>query len=72
MPRFEAERLQDLDEVFRWYERQLLLLNEVDTQLPQLLSEDFVPDIYFEHLSKHKTKACIFRFRKIGTGARRI
>jgi hypothetical protein len=46
MPRFEAERLQDLDEVFRWYELQLLLLNEVDRQLPQLLSGDFIPEIY--------------------------
>jgi len=46
MPRFEAERLQDLDEVFGWYELQLLLLNEVDRQLPQLLSGDFIPEIY--------------------------
>ena len=46
MPRFEAERLQDLDEVFGWYELQLLLLNEVDRQLPQLLSGAFIPDIY--------------------------
>lgn len=46
MPRFEAERLQDLDEVFRWYELQLLLLNAVDRQLPQLLSGEFIPEIY--------------------------
>jgi hypothetical protein len=46
MPRFEAERLQDLDEAFRWYELQLLLLNEVDRQLPQLLSGELIPDIY--------------------------
>jgi len=46
MARFEAERLQDLNEVFRWYELQLLLLNEEDRRLPQLLSADFIPERY--------------------------
>jgi len=47
MPRFEAERLQDLDEVFRWYELQLLLLNEEDRRLPELLtSGDLIPERY--------------------------
>src|SRR5438132_615042 len=46
MPRFEAERLQDLDEVFRWYELQLPLLNEEDRRLPQLLSGDLIPERY--------------------------
>jgi hypothetical protein len=46
MPRFEAERLQNLDEVFRWYELQLLLLNEEDRRLPQLISGDLIPERY--------------------------
>src|SRR5579871_511258 len=46
MPKFEAERLQDLDEVFGWYELQLLLLNEKDRRLPQLLSGGSIPDTY--------------------------
>ena len=46
MPRFEAERLQDLAEVFHWYELQLLLLNEEDRRLPQLLSGDLIPERY--------------------------
>lgn len=56
MPRFEAERLQDLDEVFGWYELQLLLLNEVDRQLPQLLSGDFIPEIYRDGLMSSARK----------------
>jgi hypothetical protein len=46
MPRFEAERLQDLDEVFHWYELQLLLLNEEDRRLPQFLSSTLIPERY--------------------------
>jgi len=46
MPRFEAELHQDLDEVLRWYELQLLLLNEVDRRLPQLLSGGEIPERY--------------------------
>lgn len=46
MLRFEAERLQNLDEVFSWYELQLLLLNEEDRRLPQLLSSDLIPERY--------------------------
>jgi hypothetical protein len=46
MPRFEAELNQDLDEVFRWYELQLLLLNEVERRLPQLLAAGAIPDRY--------------------------
>ena len=46
MPRFEAERLQDLDEVVRWYELQLLLLNEEDRRLPGLLLDDLIPERY--------------------------
>jgi len=46
MPRFVAERLQDLDEVIRWYELQLLLLNEEDRRLPQLLSSVLIPERY--------------------------
>jgi hypothetical protein len=46
MPKFEAERLQDLDEVFRWYELQLLLLNEEDRRMPQLLLGDSIPERY--------------------------
>jgi hypothetical protein len=46
MARFEAERLQNLDEVFRWYELQLLLLNEEDRRLPQLLSGEAIPERY--------------------------
>ena len=46
MQRFEAERLQDLNEVFQWYELQLLLLNEEDRRLPQLLSIDSIPERY--------------------------
>jgi hypothetical protein len=46
MPRFEAERLQNLDEVLRWYELQLSLLNEEDRRLPQLLSSDGIPERY--------------------------
>lgn len=46
MPRFEAERIQDLDEAFRWYELQLLLLNEEDRRLPQLLSGESAPERY--------------------------
>ena len=32
--------------MFRWYELQLLPVNEVDRHLPQLLSGDFIPEIY--------------------------
>lgn len=46
MPRFEAELLQNLTEVFRWYELQLLLLNEEDRRLPQLLSSGLIPERY--------------------------
>src|ERR1700689_2705639 len=46
MPRFEAERLQNLDEVLRWYELQLPLLNEENRRLPQLLSSDGIPERY--------------------------
>ncbi len=46
MPRFEAELDPNLDEVFRWYEVQLLLLNEVDRRLPQLLSGGEIPELY--------------------------
>jgi hypothetical protein len=46
MPRFEAERLQDLDEVVRWYELQLLLLNEEDRRLPRLLLDNPIPERY--------------------------
>lgn len=46
MPRLEAELHPDLDEVFRWYELQLLLLNEEDRRLPQLLSSEAIPDRY--------------------------
>ncbi len=46
MPRFEAERLQNLDEVFHWYELQLLLLIEEENRLPQLLSSDLIPERY--------------------------
>ncbi len=46
MSRFEAERLQDLDEVFRWYELQLFLLNEEERHLPKLLLGEFIPEIY--------------------------
>jgi hypothetical protein len=46
MQRFEEERLQDLDQVFRWYELQLLLLNEEDRRLPQLLSRAPIPERY--------------------------
>ena len=46
MPSFQAERLQDLEEVFRWYELQRLLLIEEDRRLPQLLSGDFIPERY--------------------------
>jgi hypothetical protein len=46
MPRFEAERLQNLDEVLCWYELQLSLLNEEDRRLPQLLSSALVPERY--------------------------
>ena len=38
MRRFEAERSQDLDEVFEWYELQMLLLNEEERRLPHLLT----------------------------------
>ena len=44
MARFEAERFQNLDEVFRWYELQLVLLNEEDRRLPQLLSASLIPE----------------------------
>jgi hypothetical protein len=46
MPRFEAERLQDLDEAFRWYELQLVLLNEEDRRLPHLVSIGLIPNRY--------------------------
>jgi hypothetical protein len=46
MPRFEAERTQDLGEVLRWYELQLLLLKEEDRRLPHLLSDDLIPERY--------------------------
>jgi hypothetical protein len=46
MQRFEEERLQDLDEVFRWYELDLLLLNEEERQLPQLLLGGLIPERY--------------------------
>ena len=46
MSRFEAERLQNLDEVFQWYELQLLLLNEEERRLPQLLSTNQIPERY--------------------------
>jgi hypothetical protein len=46
MSRFEAERLQNLDEVFHWYELQLLLLNEEERLLPQLLSSNLIPERY--------------------------
>jgi len=46
MSRFEAERLQNLDEVFQWYELQLLLLNEEERRLPQLLSSNQIPERY--------------------------
>src|SRR5580658_7418813 len=50
MPRFEAERIQSLDEVLRWYELQLLLLNEEDRRLPQFLSGDLIPpERYRDH-----------------------
>jgi hypothetical protein len=48
MPRFEAELRQDLDEVFRWYELQLHLLNEEDRRLPQLLSLTSIPERYLD------------------------
>jgi len=43
---FEAERTQDLDDVLRWYELQLTLLNEEDRRLPQLLTLDAAPEKY--------------------------
>ncbi len=46
MHRFEAQRVQNLDGVFRWYELQLVLLNEEDRQLPQLLSGALIPERY--------------------------
>jgi hypothetical protein len=46
MPRFEAELDPNLDEVFRWYELQLVLLNEVDRRLPELFEADEVPERY--------------------------
>ena len=46
MPRFEAERFQNLDEVFRWYDLQLQLLNEEERRLPQLLSSNSIPARY--------------------------
>jgi hypothetical protein len=46
MQRFEAERLQDLDEVFHWYELQLVLLNDEDRRLPELLAGHAIPERY--------------------------
>jgi hypothetical protein len=46
MQRSEEERLQDLDQVFSWYELQLILLNEEDRRLPQLLSGATTPERY--------------------------
>src|SRR5271157_4767486 len=46
MSRFEAERHQNLDVVFHWYELQLLLLNEEERRLPQLLSGNLIPERY--------------------------
>lgn len=46
MSRFEAERLQNLDEVFHWYELQLLLLNEEERRLPESLSSNLIPERY--------------------------
>jgi len=46
MQRFEAELFQDLDEVFGWYELQLVLLNEEERRLPQLLSSVEIPERY--------------------------
>jgi hypothetical protein len=46
MARFEAERFQDLNEVLRWYELQLILLNEEDRRLPQLIAADPIPERY--------------------------
>ena len=46
MPRFEAELDSNLDGVFRWYELQLLLLNEEERRLPQLFSGDVIPERY--------------------------
>jgi hypothetical protein len=53
MPRFEAELLQNLTEVFRWYELQLLLLNEEDRRLPQLLSSGLIPERYRDESLDH-------------------
>lgn len=46
MQRFAAERLQDLDEVFHWYELQLALLNDEDRRLPELLAGYAIHDRY--------------------------
>jgi|HubBroStandDraft_6_1064221.scaffolds.fasta_scaffold341117_2 hypothetical protein len=46
MQRFEAELLQNLEEVFGWYELQLVLLNEEERRLPQLLSSAELPERY--------------------------
>src|SRR5271168_930069 len=46
MQRFEAELLQDLEEVFGWYELQLVLLNEEERRLAQLLSSAENPERY--------------------------
>jgi hypothetical protein len=62
MPRFRAERFQDLDEVFGWYELQLLLLNEEDRRLPLLLSSDLVPERYRdESLSELRERFAVAR-----------
>lgn len=50
MRRFEAER-PDLDEVFRWYELQLLLLNEEDRRLSSLPPGSAIPDRYRDERS---------------------
>src|SRR5579864_3240321 len=63
MPRFVAERLQDLDEVIRWYELQLLLLNEEDRRLPQLLSSVLIPERYRDQ-SLEELRAEFARSRK--------
>jgi len=46
MPRFEAERTQDLGEVLRWYELQLLLLKEEDRRLSRLVTGNLIPARY--------------------------
>jgi hypothetical protein len=46
MLRFEAELNQSLEEVFRWYRLQLLLLNEEQRRVPSILSKETDPERY--------------------------